>query len=322
MPVIVPSGPNPAQNGLPDSAFIAKVRRILRDQAPIFAEKYPTDSTTGGVVAGAKPFKLMKQPVMFNSVLLTAPGGPWVIDYNDAVLPPPAGHVNINTDTGEILFSTAPPSGVLAVTYQAARFSDAQITDALYEGMNNLWPEIWNPVTDTTSLFIGSPIQFEYALNAIFGDQRTIILDVEYSPPDGIIRYLRTSMWHQTQDINNPTLVFSKLPPVASQVRLTYTKTFASLGEMPSQVQQLAVYYALAFLLAAQETMRTRSDDLQAQTAESANPAGSAIQTSAWWLQQFDAQLQRFGIEQPARATVMNRTVERLGLSNFWTDAA
>jgi hypothetical protein len=287
----------------------------------------PTDGTTGGVAAGAKPFRLDHQPVVIGSVMLTAPGGApgWTVDYND-VAGPALNHVNVNTDTGELTFGVAagagpPAAGTLAVTYQSMRFTDDQILDALYEGMNNLWPEIWNPKTDTTSLSIISPIQFEYPLAAIFADQRTVILDIEYSPPP-FFQYFRTSMWRQTLDIQNPLLIFAKLPPIASLVRMTYTKTFAALGEVPTQMQHLAKYYAIAFLMGLQEAMRSRADDLPAQTAENANPAGTSIQTAAWWLQQYDAQLQRFGMTEPARMTVMNRTVERLGLSEFWTDAA
>jgi hypothetical protein len=245
----------------------------------------------------------------------------WTVDYNDAVLPPVANHVNVNTDTGELFFSAAPPAlGTLAVSYQSTRFTDDQVLDALLEGMNNLWPEIWNPVTDTTTLSIISPIQFEYALNAIFGDQRTIILDVEYSPPGGFNRFSRTSMWRQTLDIVSPMLIFAKLPPIASTVRLTYTQTFQSLGDMPTQMQHLAKYYAIGFLMALGETMRTRADDLGALTAENSNPPGTSLQAAAWWLQQYDVQLKRFGMTEPTRMTVRNRTVERLGLSSFWND--
>lgn len=320
MPIVVPGLASPGQVGGSDAQFIEKVRRAIRDLPAAQSEKYPTDGTTGGPAAGAKPFRLEHQPVTIGSVVLNAPGGPWTVDYNDAVLPPPINHVNVNTDTGELSFNTAPAaSGTLAVTYRSTRFTDDQVLDALLEGMNNLWPEIWNPVTDTTSLSIISPIQFEYALNAIFGDQRTIILDLEYSPPP-FFQFFRTSMWRQTLDIASPKLIFAKLPPIASIVRLTYTQTFQALASMPPQMQHLAKYYAIGFLMALGETMRTRADDLGALTAENANPPGTSLQAAAWWLQQYDVQLRRFGMTEPTRMTVRNRTVERLGLSSFWND--
>ena len=311
-----------ATNSQADAVFITQVRRAIPDLPAVQSEKYPTDNTTGGPAAGAKPFRLQHQPVAVGSVNLTAPGGApgWTVDYNDAVLPPATNHVNVNTDTGELSFSTAPPAaGTLAATYQSTRFTDDQVLDALLEGMNNLWPEIWNPVTDVTTLSIISPIQFEYALGAIFGDQRTIILDIEYSPPP-FFQFFRTSMWRQTLDIATPKLIFAKLPPIASIVRLTYTQTFQALAEMPPQMQHLAKYYAIGFLMALGETMRARADDLGALTAENANPPGTSLQAADWWLQQYDVQLKRFGMTEPTRMTVRNRTVERLGLSSFWLD--
>src|ERR1700730_13839581 len=136
MPVIIPQG-NLSQNGNLDNYFVNKVRRILRDQPVVFGESQPTDATTGALTAGSKPFRLQRAPVWIglNYVLvLTAPGGPWTIDLDDSPPTPPTGHVNINSDTGEIIFPTPPAVGTLAVTYQSVRFSEAQITDALYEG--------------------------------------------------------------------------------------------------------------------------------------------------------------------------------------------
>jgi hypothetical protein len=71
-----------------------------------------------------------------------------------------------------------------------------------------------------------------------------------------------------------------------------------------------------------QETMRGRSDDLPALTGEGATPAGNAINTSAYWLQQFSTQLTRLGISEPARISVVGRAVERLGLSEMWVNSA
>lgn len=313
----------PQLNTLSDADWIIKVRRAMRDLPASQNDKFPTDGTTGGQLAGQKPFRLGHQPVVASSVVLTAPGGPWTVDYNDPFPPGPAGgHVNVNTDTGEVTFPAAPAApGTLAASYLSTRFTDDQVLDALYEGMQNLYPHVWNPKTDTASFSIISPIQFEYPMDMIFGDQRTMILDLEYSPPP-FFQYFRTSMWRQTMDVQNPILIFADLPPIASKVRLTYAKTFAALSEVPSQVQHLCKYYALALLCGLQETMRTRSDDIKAQTNEDAAPSGMSLQTSAWWMQQFESQLDRFSQNEPARVSVMNRTVERLRLSTFWTDAA
>jgi hypothetical protein len=326
---IVPPPPfgGSSSNNSADTVFIDKVRRILRDQPVVFSESQPTDNTTGSLAAGSKPFRLQRAPVwtglnrIFN---LTAPGGPYTIDFDDVGLVPGAGHVNINTDTGEVIFPAAPAVGTLAITYQAVRYSNQQITDALYEGLSLLWPEIWNPQVDTTTVAV-SPTQFEYALpTPAFQDQRTVLLQVEYAPPSGIVRYFKTSLWRMVYDTVAPKLIFQKLPPVASTVRLTYTQPLGddTLGAVPILAQHLPVYYGLSRLLMDQETMRGRADDLPALTGESANPTGSALSTSSYWIAQFYEQLTKLSLNEPARYSVQSRAVERLGLSDFWTNTA
>ena len=322
MPVVVNLSNNAAQNGLTDAQFIAKVRRILRDTGSYQPDKFPADGTTGALTAGSKPFKLTQPPIMPGTAILQAVGGPYTIDYDDAVDVPPAGHVNIITDTGELIFATPPASGTVAITYKHWRFSDNQVADALLEGLNMLWPELWNPVTNTTQVAI-SPTQFEYPLQALFQDQRAIILEVEYSPPSGFIRYYRTSLWRQLEDINNPTLIFSELPPISSIIRVTYCTSFPSLASVIPQAQHLPVYYAVARLLCDAETMRARADDVPAQSpGENVAPAGTALSAAAYWLERFTEQLGKFGLDLPARRLIADRSVEALGLSEFWTHVA
>lgn len=322
MPVVVPST-NAAQNQLPDATFIGKVRRILRDQGVWVPDKFPTDGITGVLTAGAKPFKLTRPPVMLGTVVLTAPGGAYIVDYDDSPSDTPAaGHVNIISDTGEVVFNTPPAAGTLAVTYKSSRFADQQVLDALREGMNLLWPEIWNPKTNTTQIGL-SPTQFEYPLQTLFQNQRAVILDIEYAPPSGFVRYYRTSLWRQLEDIFNPTLIFSDLPPASSTVRITYTQPFQSLSEVPVECQHLPIYFAVAKLLMDQEVMRTRADDIQQLApGENASQPGASLSTAAYWMDRFAQDLKKLALDLPARRTIQDRTVEALGLSDFWTHVA
>lgn len=311
------------QNGNPNSFFVAEVRRILRDQPVWYGESQPTDAATGAITAGSKPFRLQRAPVIASGVILTAPGGApgWTVDYDDVGGIPALNHVNIVTDTGEVIFSSAPPTGTMAVSYQAVKYSDTQILDSLTDGLHLLWPEIWNWTTDTTSILV-SPTQYEYPLPAAFQDNRCVLRTVEFAPPSGIVRYFKTSLWHQVEDPNNPILVFSRIPPVASTVRLGYVRPLNALSETPQIALNLPVYYALARLCLDQETMRGRADDISALTGEGALPPSAALNTADYWLQQFSTQLTRLGLDEPTRRSVQNRAVERLGLSDFWTDLA
>src|SRR5438105_14704547 len=103
----------PANNGNTNAFFIAECRRILRDQPVWYGESQPTDGASGSLAAGSKPFRTQRAPILTVGAVLTAPGGPYTIDYDVAGGTPVAGHVNIVSDTGEIIFPTAPTVGTL-----------------------------------------------------------------------------------------------------------------------------------------------------------------------------------------------------------------
>jgi hypothetical protein len=120
----------------------------------------------------------------------------------------------------------------------------------------------------------------------------------------------------------NPLIKFSRIPPIASTVRLNYAVPpgNGSLGSTPSIAAHLPTYYAMARLLLDQDTMRSRSDDQPALTGEAAQAPGNAVQTANYWMQQFSTQLTRLSLDEPRRLSIAHRAVERLGLSDIWTD--
>lgn len=261
--------------------------------------------------------------MVVNSVTLSAPGGPYTVDYDDSPDTPAAGHVNIVTETGEVIFATAPTTGTCSVTYKAVRYSDTQVMDALTQGMLLLWPEVWNPQTDKVSIQL-SPSQLEYGLPAVFQDQRVVLLEVEYVPPSGITQSFRTGLWRIRQDIQTPLLIFSDRllwSFAGSSCVLTYAQPFNSLGSIPTIASYLPCYYACSKLLLDQETMRARADDIPALTGEGAQQPGTAANTATYWLQRFQEELHKMQIDAPARRTIGDRAVERLGLSRFWQAA-
>lgn len=226
----------------------------------------------------------------------------------------------IITDTGELFFPEAPLTGTISVAYQSARFSDQQVTDALYEGLDVLWPEVWTPRPYDTTSVLPSPVQWEYVLPAAFTDPRTVIQEVEVRPPSAFVIYRRISGWRFINDSVAPTLIFERPPPPGGVVRIMYTTPYTALSQLPTQVQFLPIYYALARLMSDQEIMRGRADDLPALTAENAgSEKGGSLQTAAWWMQNmFAPALRKLSLGFPARRSVMNRTVERLGLGPIW----
>lgn len=308
------------QTGQPDSWFIARVRKILRDTPVWVAENIPTDGSKGALTAGSGPFRLQRSPVVGSGVVINAPGPITQVVYDTAA---DATHASVTTDTGEVIFNAAPAAGTLAITYQAVRYGDQQITDALYEGMNMLWPEVWNPITDGASLVV-SPISKEYTLPAIFADQRTILLDVEVGPPGPVPSGQKITAWRIRRDLAAPTLVLGNLAPAAGAITLTYTSPLNVLASIPSQAVYLPIYYAVARMLLDGETMRARADDLPALTGEGGDHGNRGINAANFWLQRFDQELKKLDVGPPVRMLVYNRSVERLKLrSGIWkTDAA
>src|ERR1700737_1752227 len=137
--------------GYADSYFIDRVRRSLREQAVWFEEPFTTDGVKGSItVAGSQPFRLKRAPVVLNTAVLTLGGEAQAIVYNQL----PGAGVNIQTDTGEFYWAAVPATAQsILVTYQAFRYSDQQVLDALNDGLQEMWPEIWLPATDPSILF-------------------------------------------------------------------------------------------------------------------------------------------------------------------------
>jgi hypothetical protein len=271
---------------------------------------YLTSASAGGSTIGF----LGSQAVTNNSTLTTTFSGP-----GNGVVP-----ALVVSDTGELFFPLAPLTGTISVQYQAFRFSDQQIVDALYEGLDMLWPEIWTPQPFDTTSVLPSPVQWEYALPAIYADPRTVILDIEQRPPSAFIIFERISGWRFINDSTTPSLVFHRPPPVGGVVRITYATPYTLLAQTPSIAQFLPVYYALARIMSDQEVMRSRADDLPALTGENAGAEkGGSLQTAAWWMQNmFAPALGKLSLGLPARRSVIMRSVERLGLSSIWRGLA
>jgi hypothetical protein len=209
-------------------------------------------------------------------------------------------NVAINSDTGEIIFPVAPVVGTLSATYQSIRYSDTQILDALKEGLQAMWPEIWQEQIDTS--LTPTPYAYEYTLPTVFNDPRVEILKVEIRDPNVIVvpyrkvfRYTRVSQ----QILALTDLLYSP----AGNIRLHYNAPYGALSDTEPQVMHLPVYFALGRLLADQEAMRSRQDELVPLTGEGGSQSGVAQQTSSYWFALYEREKRRFAREVPSGAT-------------------
>jgi hypothetical protein len=194
----------------------------------------------------------------------------------------------------------APVVGTLSATYQSIRYSDTQILDALKEGLQAMWPEIWQEQIDTS--LTPTPYAYEYTLPTVFNDPRVEILKVEIRDPNVIVvpyrkvfRYTRVSQ----QILALTDLLYSP----AGNIRLHYNAPYGALSDTEPQVMHLPVYFALGRLLADQEAMRSRQDELVPLTGEGGSQSGVAQQTSSYWFALYEREKRRFAREVPSGAT-------------------
>lgn len=221
----------------------------------------------------------------------------------DGVMP----NVNINTDTGEIIFILAPPTGTLSLRYQASRFSDQAITDALYEGMRSMYPDFWQPAIDTSIQLNANT--FEYTLPAVFQDPRVVLMRVEIRYPSGIIQYTDVKDWDYTQ--GNDYITFYSLRTPGSTLRLTYNAQYTALADLETQIMHLPVYYAVARLLADAEAQRSRQDELVPVTQEGGSQPGNAERISDFWMNKYESERQRLARNPAIRTHVFRRSRTR-----------
>jgi hypothetical protein len=209
------------------------------------------------------------------------------------------GVVGIVPDTGEVIFPAAPTSGTLSATYQTFRYSDTQIVDALTEGLKSLWPQIWQEQSDTS--LTPTPYAFEYTLPVIFNDPRVEILRIEIRDPNVIVIPYRQVERYDRVSQNTIQLTDLRYSP-AGNIRISYNAPYGALSDTEPQVQHLPVYYALGRLLADQEAMRSRQDELVPLVGEGGSQSGVAQQTSTYWFSLYEREKQRFARPLPLRS--------------------
>jgi hypothetical protein len=310
--------PSPFPNSNSDAYFIARVRREVADRPVTFKDSFTGDGLTGGATAGQTPWTLSRKPVINPSrenlqfgagLLVTVNGVAQTIAY-DSPNAPPGGTVNLITETGEMYFGTVPTAGQsILASYQAVRFSTDQVLDALKEGLDQLYPEVYQAQTDSSIAL--SPTTTEYNLPAILSDPRVVPLTVEVAPPSGIITYFDTGLW-STVGANGGILKMIQAWPPGSIVRLTFNQPYQALSDVEPQCMWLPVYYACANLLTLQETRRSRQADIASQVGEGASKPGDGAKVAEMWMNKYLAGKQQFAREEPVATTVKGRIVERL----------
>ncbi len=291
----------------------------MRDTPVSFRDPFTGDGVTGGTAAGSVPWRVNKPPIINPASEALQPGAGVAISVAsvaqailyDSAVAPVAGQVNVITETGELYFGTVPAAAAaILVSYQSARFTTNQILNALTEGMNQLFPELYQEATDTTTVVL-TPTTTEYNLPAIMNDPRVQVLSMEVAPPAGIVTYFDTGLF-DTVGPNADILKVQQAWPPGSTVRITYNAPYQALSDVETSAMWLPVYYACSVLADMQETSRSRQTDVVPMMGEGGSKPGDGAAVSDRWMQRFLQGKQQLMRNDPVARTLPDRAVERL----------
>lgn len=299
MPVSpVPPPAHADSTGQPDSQWIGDVRDALED-FPVWTgpEPWTADGTNGIASATAQPLKINFPKINGSSAAndntplvqdITAAQSFVVVDYPTA---PGANQVQINYDTGELVFQVPPTSGhTIQVTYQTCKWRDKSILTALMDVLREMFPSCGHLNVDESIQIVVN--QWDYQMPAWMASPGSRLIDLEIN------------------DLGNPVEPYRPAPPGESRIgwsklhlpwaqnygptailRLTGWGPYLRLGDLESQLYHLPIYHALGVLLPKKETKRIREDTVVPLAQVGGAQPTLNMQTGDYWERRFRASL-------------------------------
>jgi len=277
--------------GLPDSQWITAVRDGLEDYPEYTLESWTSDGVNGVVGPAANPLKTTKRPINDGSLSVRAntAGTNFTIILTGT---PTATQVLANLNTGELTFLTAPAAAhAIQISYQAVKWRDQKILDALDAGRRALFPRVGKVYTDT-SINIQVNV-WDYTMPLWCQDPRSRIYDISIRDPGILVEpYRQLPGWRR---INNTTVripLSQRYSPVANLMVVGWGP-YLTLGDMEPQLYDLPIWYALSVLLPKKESFRLRQDTAVPLTQEGGQQPTLLTQTGEYYAQRFERELER-----------------------------
>ncbi len=177
-------------------------------------------------------------------------------------------------------------------------FYTQEYLDAVNDAYQATWPYLYRHIIDTTITTTADT--YEYAVPSVSSSISYIPLiyqiDVLYS---GDTDYLKASNWEIVRG-SAPKIKFRSTHDAGATLRVYGYAPFEELTTLtdslstlfPTQLVPSLKEYAAGILLASGEARRVRTDTLPADNRETANKAGSSIQTSNQLYQRFMSRVQ------------------------------
>lgn len=277
--------------GLPDSWWIDTVRDALEDFPRWLLEQYIGDGVNGVNTSGAAPVSVQFPKI--NGSSAAGDNTPLVSGYSvvDYPTPPGANQVQVNYDTGELIFS-APPANlaVVNVSYQTCKWRDKSILTGLIDGLRAMFPICGKTYTDTSIQLVVN--QWDYQLPAWFNDPRSRIISIEVADP-----YIPTEPFkpappgEERVGLNQLHLPWAQSYSPTARLRIVGWGPYLRLADLEPQLYNLPVYSALGSLLPKRETKRIREDTIVPAAQLGAAQPTLHMQTGDYWERRFLAAL-------------------------------
>lgn len=288
--------PNPVaadSTGLSDATWIAEVRDSLEDFPKWQIETTTGDGVNGVNAAGAAPINVQFPKIngdsTANTPIVTDNGTNIpVVDYPTA---PAVGQVQMNYDTGELIFQAPPVNGhIVNVSYQTCKWRDKSIMTGLIDGMREMFPTVGKTYTDTSVQIQTN--QWDYQLPSWFNDPRSRIISIEIADP-----YISTEPFkpappgEERVGLGLLHLPWAQRYSPTARLRIVGWGPYLKLGDLEPQLYSLPTYYALSTLLPKREIKRIREDALVPASQIGATQPGLHMQTGDYWKRRFDSAL-------------------------------
>lgn len=291
----VPSPVAADSTGLPDSSWINKVRDALEDYPRWLLEQWVATGVDGVNTFGGAPlsvqFPKINGDAATNTPILEDSTGSIAYTVVDFPTVPTGTQVQVNYDTGELIWATAPTSGhTIAYSYQTCKWRDQPILDALVDGLRAMFPAVGKTYTD-----ISLPIQvnvWDYQLPAWFADPRSRIISLEIADPFIPSQPFKVAPPGEDRiGLGLLHLPWSQRYSPTARVRIVGWGPYLRLGDLEPQLYNLPIYYALGVLLPKRETKRIREDTVVPVAQLGAAQPSLHMQTGDYWTRRFDVAL-------------------------------
>jgi hypothetical protein len=278
--------------GLPDSQWISSVRDGLEDYAEYTLETWTSDGTNGVVGPAANPLKTTKRPI--NDGSLSVRDNTAAVNFTVITSGTPSStQVLANLNTGELTFLTAPAAAhAIQISYQAVKWRDQKILDALTGGLRAMFPRVGKTYTDTsTNIQVNV---WDYTLPLWCQDPRSRLFNVKVRDPGITVEPYRQLGGGWTR-INLTTLHIprSQYYSPTANLQLVGWGPYLTLGDLEPQLYDLPIWYALSVLLPKKESFRLRQDTAVPLTQEGGQQPTLLTQTGEYYAQRFERELER-----------------------------